>query len=55
MDKPSKAHNRLVIFILGIFMLGVIVLIPFSVSYAEGIGSHGMMQGFSETNNADTC
>jgi LPXTG-site transpeptidase (sortase) family protein len=54
MDKPSKTHNRLVVLILGIFMLGVLVLIPFSVSYAEGIGSLEVRQGFNETNNVDT-
>jgi LPXTG-site transpeptidase (sortase) family protein len=54
MDKPSKAHKRQLIFILGIFMLGVLLLIPFSVSYAEGIVNQRTSQGFTDANSADT-
>jgi LPXTG-site transpeptidase (sortase) family protein len=54
MDKNSKAHKRPLIFILGILMLGVLVLIPFSVSYAEGLISQGTMHAISDANTDST-
>lgn len=54
MDKLSKANNRPLIFILGLLMLGVLLLIPLSVSYAEGIVNQGMMQGFGDPNDGST-
>jgi LPXTG-site transpeptidase (sortase) family protein len=60
MEKPqvemgitSKTHFRVLPYILVFLMLGVILLIPITVSYASGAGQAGVIAGFSgETNGS---
>jgi LPXTG-site transpeptidase (sortase) family protein len=48
MCKLSKKNQRIFTYILGILILGVIALIPISVSFAQGAARSGIIQGFSD-------
>jgi len=48
MCKSSRKNQRVFTYILGILMLGVIALIPISVSFAQGKARSGIIQGFSD-------
>jgi LPXTG-site transpeptidase (sortase) family protein len=45
--KSSKAQSRILTYILGILILGFLLLIPISVSYAQAAVKLGTIQGFS--------
>jgi LPXTG-site transpeptidase (sortase) family protein len=47
MGKSTKTKHKILIYILGILMLGVITLIPLSVSYAEYAVKIGITHGFT--------
>jgi LPXTG-site transpeptidase (sortase) family protein len=44
LDKSPKTRNRLITYLLGILLLGVLFLIPISVSYAQEAGKLRMVQ-----------
>jgi len=48
LGKSSKTHSRLLSYILGILMLGGLLLISISVSYAQEAGKLGLVQGSSD-------
>jgi LPXTG-site transpeptidase (sortase) family protein len=48
MNKLSKANSRLLTYILGVLIIGIFLLVPISVSYAQGVATAGMKQGLSD-------
>src|SRR4030042_5217963 len=46
-SKTSKAHSRFWTYFLGILMLGVLLIIPLSISYAHGAGRSGIIKSYS--------
>ncbi len=48
MGKSTKTNRKILTYILGILMLGVITLIPVSVSYAQYAAKIGITQGFAD-------
>lgn len=49
--KIIKADHRIFIYVLGILILGILLLIPVSVSFAQGTTQPGILQGASKDGN----
>ena len=47
LDNLSKAHRRILTYVLGFLMLGILILIPLSASFAQATANSAIMQGFA--------